>query len=78
MHGLEKTDRYHYDESVQTLFINTGENVPGKVYDISVVLSPRLRPVFELNDLWSDFGGHIAGVGAVILALLVYLLSLLV
>lgn len=73
VHGLGKSDRYHYDESVQTLYITTGENVPGKVYDISVVLSPRLRAVFEVNDLWGDFGGQMVAGGIVLLAVLVYL-----
>ncbi len=73
--GLSKSDRSFYDESKQTLYITVADNTPGKVYDISVVLSPRLRAVFEVNDLWSDFGGHIAAGGAVLLAILVYLIS---
>lgn len=73
--GLGKNDKSYYDESKQTLYITVEDNTPGKVYDISVVLSPRLRPVFEVNDLWSDFGLHIAAGGALILAILVYLIS---
>lgn len=77
VHGLGKSDDYRYDESVQTLYISAGDNTPGKVYDISVVLSPRLRAVFEVNDIWSDFSGHIAAGGVMILAILVYILSAL-
>ncbi|KAI0340430.1 glycoside hydrolase family 5 protein [Trametopsis cervina] len=75
--GLGKSDSYHYDESKQTLYIVAGENTPGKVYDISVILSPRLRAVMDLNDIWSDFGTHITAGGAVILAIVAYLISLL-
>lgn len=77
VHGLGKSDRHYYDESVQTLYVTTSDNTPGKVYDISVVLSPRLRHIFEVNDLWSDFGGHIAAGGVAIIACLIWLLSAL-
>lgn len=50
--------------------------MPGKVYDISVVLSPRLRAVFEVNDIRSDFGGRIAAGSAVIIACLIWLVTL--
>ncbi|KAI0089638.1 glycoside hydrolase family 5 protein [Irpex rosettiformis] len=74
--GLGKSDTSFYDESRQTLYITVEDNTPSKVYDISVVLSPRLRAVFEVNDLWGDFGAHIATGGTLIFAMLVYLISL--
>ncbi|KAI0697370.1 glycoside hydrolase family 5 protein [Cytidiella melzeri] len=72
--GLGKSDSFRYDESQQTLYVTVSDNTPGKVHDISVVLSPRLRAVFELNDLWSDFGTHFLAAGVVMLAIIVRLI----
>ena len=74
--GLGTEDEYQYIETRQTLYITAGDSTPGRVYKISVSLSPRLRPVFPLNDLWSDFGGHMAGAGVVVLAILAYILTI--
>jgi hypothetical protein len=74
--GLAKDDTFYYDELKQTLYITVADNTPGKVYTIAVVLSPRLRAVFEVNNFWSDFGGRIAAGGVVILAIIVSLIAL--
>ena len=49
--GLSASDHYDYDEARQTLYITVDDARPGKVYDISISLSPRLRAVFSINDI---------------------------
>lgn len=73
--GLSRSDSYVYDEARQTLYIKTAEDTPGKVYNIQVSLSPRLRAVFFVNDFWSDWGQTVLSVGAVILALWAWILT---
>lgn len=75
--GLGEKDSYHYDESVQTLYIVAGDAVPEKVYNIEVSLSPKLKPIFVVNDVWSDFGSHVVAAGGIVLAILAYLFSLI-
>ncbi|THH27123.1 hypothetical protein EUX98_g7072 [Antrodiella citrinella] len=72
--GLGPLDRHRYDESVQTLFIVSGDQTPGRRIEIEVSLSPALKPVFELNDVWSDWGGHITAAGTVAFAIFAYIL----
>ena len=66
--GLGDSDSYEYDEARQTLYIRAGDSTPGRVYSIKVSLSPPLRPVFFVNDFWSDWGGTVSAVGIVFLA----------
>ncbi|TCD69457.1 hypothetical protein EIP91_007583 [Steccherinum ochraceum] len=73
--GLGPSDKHRYDESVQTLFIVSGDQTPGRRIEITVSLSSALKPVFEVNDVWSDWGGHILASGAVVFSILVYLLT---
>ena len=68
--GLEKGDRYLYDERRQTLFIVTADTGPGHRHKITVSLYPSLEATFEVNDLWSDFGGFFT---AILLAVLSFL-----
>ncbi|KAJ7614127.1 glycoside hydrolase [Roridomyces roridus] len=57
--GLNGDDRYLYDPDRQTLFVVAVSPEPGKKYRIEVELQPPLKPVFEVNDFWGDFGAMI-------------------
>ncbi|PPQ71478.1 hypothetical protein CVT25_013388 [Psilocybe cyanescens] len=70
--GLQKGDKYLYDEKRQTLFIVTEDTSAGRTHRVRVSVDPPLRPVFFVNGLWSDFAAHITSVVVVILALLGY------
>lgn len=74
--GLGPSDKHRYDESVQTLFIVSGDQTPGRRIEITVSLSPALKPVFDVNDVWSDWGSHIIASGVVVLSTLVYIIML--
>lgn len=69
-------DRYLYDEKRQTLFIVSPTSTPPsqgkKAHKIRVSLDPPLAPTFEVNSLWSDFGGQILAVLAVLIGVVVY------
>ncbi|KAI6015142.1 glycoside hydrolase family 5 protein [Pisolithus orientalis] len=54
--GLEPEDTYVHDESRQTLFIVHGTSTPSKVRKVTVLVWPPLRPTFQLNTFWGDFG----------------------
>ncbi|KAL4071735.1 glycoside hydrolase family 5 protein [Scleroderma citrinum] len=54
--GLEEGDSHLYDESRQTLFIIHGPSASGKVRKVTVSVWPPLRPTFDLNTFWGDFG----------------------
>ena len=75
--GLGASDSYRYVAARQTLYITVDDMTPGKVYSINVSLAPRLRAVLPVNDVWTDFGGHIVSASVVVLALLAYLLTLM-
>lgn len=62
---------YTYDEDRQTLFVIPKDNSPGTKHGIRVRVWPPIRPLFDLNDFWSDFGPWIGTVGAVFVAILV-------
>jgi hypothetical protein len=68
VHGLSSADSYAYDEAHQTLYVRANDDTPGRVYNIKVSLSPKLRPVILVNDFWSDWGGSVLALGAVVLA----------
>lgn len=70
--GVEAPTSYTYDESRQTLFIVTKDQTPGKRYRIHVSLNPPLRPAFDLNDLWTDYGSRIIFVLVVLLGFFFY------
>ncbi|KAH6903281.1 cytoplasmic protein [Coprinopsis sp. MPI-PUGE-AT-0042] len=78
--GLDRGDKYVYDEARQTLFIVCRDNkTPGKRHHVVVSVSPQLddpRPEFVLNDFWSDFGPRMFALAAFlgfVLALLTFL-----
>ncbi|KIJ64803.1 glycoside hydrolase family 5 protein [Hydnomerulius pinastri MD-312] len=54
--GLPSEDKYLYDESRQTLFIVQGDAASGKSRKITVSVWPPLRPHFNVNTFWGDFG----------------------
>ncbi|KAI0783200.1 glycoside hydrolase family 5 protein [Abortiporus biennis] len=73
--GLSPKDSWTYDESVQTLYISVDKEegmIPGKVHQVNVILSPRLRPLFALNDVWSDFSSHVVAAMGILIALVAY------
>ncbi|KAH8103836.1 glycoside hydrolase family 5 protein [Cristinia sonorae] len=74
VHGLAPTDKHHYEESLQTLFIVSGDQTPGRKVEIRVTLAPALKAVFEVNDVWSDWGGQIITVAMALVAVFVYVL----
>jgi hypothetical protein len=59
VHGVAVEDSHVYDESRQTLFVLMHDSSPGKVHKISVSLEPPLKPAFDLNHFWGDFGPQI-------------------
>lgn len=69
--GLSQGDKYHYDERRQTLFIVTENMEPGRVHQVTVSVDPLPREVFFVNDLWTDFGGHIISFVMLFFAVLV-------
>jgi len=54
--GLEPGDSYVHDESRQTLFIVHGLSASGAVRKITVSVWPPIRPTFQVNTFWGDFG----------------------
>jgi hypothetical protein len=56
--GLGAGDKYTYDEARQTLFIVTQDasSASGRMHKIVVSVNPPLRPHFEVNTFWGDFG----------------------
>ena len=70
--GLEEGDRYVHDQARQTLFIVTARNEPGTLHRVRVAIDPPPRPAFEVNDFWSDFGGHVTMVAMALLAILLF------
>ncbi|CAA7263297.1 unnamed protein product [Cyclocybe aegerita] len=70
--GLEKDDKWAYDESHQTLFITTQNATPGHKHTVTVAVYPPPRPIFFVNDFWIDFGGRVRSVVVILFAILVY------
>ncbi|KAJ7590950.1 cytoplasmic protein [Mycena floridula] len=70
--GLDSEATYRYDNSHQTLFILTKDMTPGKKYQVTVSVSPELRPVFQVNSFIGDFGGRLVAIAVVIFALVTY------
>jgi len=54
--GLDAGDKYTYDKARQTLFIVTQDASSGRMHKITVSVDPPLRPHFEVNTFWGDFG----------------------
>ncbi|EMD36757.1 glycoside hydrolase family 5 protein [Gelatoporia subvermispora B] len=71
--GLAENDEYVYDEACQTLRIELGKLVPGRVHRVVVAVDPRPRGIFMVNSVWDDFGSSIATVAFLLLAFLTYL-----
>jgi hypothetical protein len=69
--GLGPEDRYHHDESRQTLYITA--SAP-KRHKIVVTLDPPLRPAFRVNSFWGDFGPRLFVLSACLVGLVAYLL----
>ncbi|EKM57344.1 glycoside hydrolase family 5 protein [Phanerochaete carnosa HHB-10118-sp] len=70
MQGLAEGGSYEYDEARQTLYVRApADAASGTVHRIRVVLAPRLKAVFLVNDFWSDWGSTVAAVAAAVLAL---------
>jgi hypothetical protein len=69
VHGLAEGDRWAYDEGRQTLFVVVADRTSGKRHRIEVEVRPAPRAAFEVNDLWSDFGGQMLASGVVIAAI---------
>ena len=75
VHGLAEGDRWAYDEGRQTLFVVVADRTGGKRHRIEVEVRPAPRAAFEVNDLWSDFGGPMLASGVVIAAIFFIWLS---
>ena len=73
--GLDKEDRWAYDETRQTLTIVTANNAPGTVHRATVGVDPLPKEAFEVNDFWGDFGGQILAWSLVIVTVAVLLFS---
>jgi hypothetical protein len=73
--GLSEGDRWGYDERRQTLFVVIADRTGGKRHRIEVDVRPGLRAAFVVNDVWSDFGGHIFATTIVVAAMLLVWLS---
>ncbi|KAF9255450.1 glycoside hydrolase family 5 protein [Marasmius fiardii PR-910] len=71
--GLGEEDRCVHDQERQTLFIVT-KNKGNHRVEISV--TPPPRPMFFVNDFWSDWGGTVAAVGVVLVALFAGIVAL--
>ncbi|KAJ3764474.1 glycoside hydrolase family 5 protein [Lentinula raphanica] len=75
VNGLEKDDSYVYDEARQTLFIVAKNTDPGFVHEVRVRLAvpegyKTRPPLFEVNDVWSDFGMGVCALVVLMTALL--------
>lgn len=73
--GLDEDDSYVYDEARQTLFIVAKNTQPGGIHEVRVKLVAlegfRSRPLlFEVNDIWSDFGMGVCALVVLFSALL--------
>ncbi|KAJ3921255.1 glycoside hydrolase family 5 protein [Lentinula edodes] len=73
--GLDEDDSYVYDEARQTLFIVAKNTQPGGIHEVRVKLAAlegfRSRPLlFEVNDIWSDFGMGVCALVVLFSALL--------
>ncbi|KIK98867.1 glycoside hydrolase family 5 protein [Paxillus rubicundulus Ve08.2h10] len=71
--GLAPEDQYIYDESRQTLFVVQGDSAPGKKKKIIVSVCPPLRPHFDVNAFWGDFGELIASGLVVFMGIFVFI-----
>ncbi|KAF8843464.1 glycoside hydrolase family 5 protein [Paxillus ammoniavirescens] len=71
--GLAPEDQYIYDESRQTLFVVQGDSAPGKIKKITVSVRPPLRPHFDVNTFWDDFGELIASGLVVFIGIFVFI-----
>ncbi|KAI0073547.1 glycoside hydrolase [Panus rudis PR-1116 ss-1] len=65
-----------YNPAVQTLYIHQEDMTPGRRYSIQIRLDPPLKPLFPLNDLWTDYGPAITTVGVVLFAFVLAVLGL--
>ncbi|KAJ8496897.1 hypothetical protein ONZ45_g12265 [Pleurotus djamor] len=72
LRGLEAPDSYKYDISRQTLFIVTRSPTPGRKYRVAVALDPPLKPAFEVNNFWTDFGPRLFALFIALLGIAVY------
>ena len=72
--GLGQGDRYHYDESQQTLSIEPAELVLGKLHRITVKVVPPLKEEFNVNSFWDDFGTNVMATVVLVFSFLLALL----
>ncbi|KZT63270.1 glycoside hydrolase family 5 protein [Daedalea quercina L-15889] len=72
--GLKQGDRYHYDESRQTLIIEPMALTPGRVHRIAVKVVPPLKEEFIVNSLWYDFGSSIIAAVVLVISFMLALL----
>lgn len=74
--GLDKEDKYAYDEERQTLFIVAKDTTPGRLHRVEVVVVPPLRrPPFYVNSFRSDWGALLTTVAVVFLAFIIALVA---
>lgn len=74
----EERYAYTYDENRQTIFIVPKDNSPGTKHSVRVRLWPPVRPTFNLNDVWSDFGIWVVAVIVVFVGILAAALTTIV
>ncbi|KAF8633873.1 hypothetical protein AX15_001204 [Amanita polypyramis BW_CC] len=73
--GLSEGDKWAYDEARQTLFLVVKDAEGGKRHRVEVEVRPGPRVAFEVNDFWTDFGGHLFGLGILLVAVIIFWLS---
>ena len=73
--GLGDGDSHVYDKDTQTLRIVTKNNSQGKLHSVVVRLEPPLKPLFMVNDFYSDYGRYISIFFCFVVALLAIRIS---
>lgn len=66
---------HHYDEESQTLSIIPDKNTSGTRHSIRVSLDPPLKPLFLMNNFWTDFGRLISVISCIFVAILALWMS---
>lgn len=61
--------RHRYDEESQTLSIIPDEHASGTRHSVRVSLEPPLKPLFLMNNFWSDFGKLISILSCIFVAI---------
>lgn len=66
---------HRYDEELQTLSVIPDNNTPGTRHSIRVSLDPPLKPLFLMNNFWTDFGTWVSVLSCIFVAIVALWLS---